>query len=460
MKWKITTLVFVSIAAILSGVLLAFWQNRLDLAQTNNKKVQEFYSQLANSQVSFTDAGKLVFPDEQKFLDAKSRYLAAREKFVEVDLKAMKLRLYENGSVVQELAVLTKGREGSWWETATGDYAVLGKEANHFSSIGKVWMPYSIQFYGNFFIHGWPYYDNGQPVQKIYSGGCIRLATDDAKIVYEFVSKDTPILVFDKEAVLSYGFLRARQSGLLPVPPTTAAGLLVVNLATGQTLLEKNIDEELPIASLTKLMTGVVASELIYLDRLVTVAKPPLAAALQVFKPQGGERYSAFDLLYPLLMQSSNDAAASLAGFIGEPLFVRDMNKKAESLGMLHTQFADPSGISADNRSTAKDLVRLLQYIYYKRSFLFDITKGKDYGTFGPRKLDELKNFNEFYEAEDLIGVKNGETRAAKQTMITVWNIRTLEGSVPVAIIVLGSDGRVVDTQALLGWLKNSFAVL
>src|SRR5882724_9446532 len=114
----------------------------------------------------------------------KDDFISQKESFIEADLTAMQLSVYENGAVVKQVPILTKGRPGSWWETPAGLYQVQNKETNHFSSFGHVYMPWSMDFQGNFFIHGWPYEPDGTPVSSAYSGGCIRLATDDAEKLY------------------------------------------------------------------------------------------------------------------------------------------------------------------------------------------------------------------------------------------------------------------------------------
>ena len=461
-----------AVTFVLAGVVIALsvtsfylWEDRLDLADTNSQRVRDFYAQLAQSQIAFTDAGEMVFPDEQKFLTKKAEYIENKMDFVEADLRTMHLTLYESGVAKQTLDILTKGKEKSWWETPTGDYKVLGKSTLAYSSIGNVWMPYSIQFYGNYLIHGWPYYDDGTPVSQGYSGGCIRLATNDAKTVFDFVKVGTPVLILENHEEHSFGMLTPRATDLAP-PVVNAKSFLVVNLSSGETILEKRTEEPLPIASLTKLMTAVVAHEVIYLGRPIKVTSNMLASVAQTFYPTVGSRYIGLDLLYPLLMQSSNEAAGMLAGFLGEETFVHNMNAKASSLEMSDTRFADASGMSAENISTTHDLTKLLQYIYYKRPFLFDISKGVVFENVGLIQLGDtipianLKNVNEFIGNPDLIGVKNGETTAARQTMATVWNIHTAEGNVPVAIIVLGSEDRKRDTETLLRWLKANFVVL
>lgn len=457
--------IFVCVIIVLSGAIFYLRQDRLDLANTNAQKVREFYTRLAQSQISFTDAGEIVFPDEQKFLTQKAEYIQNKNSFIEVNLRAMKLTLYENGAVNKTVKILSKGKERSWWETPTGNYKVLGKAINGYSSIGNVWMPYSVQFYGNYLIHGWPHYDNGTPVPQGYSGGCVRLSNEDAKTMFNFAKAGMPILVLEDYVKRNFGALAAKTTNAA-LPHISAKAFLIADLSSGETILEKRAEEKLPIASLVKLMTAIVAHEVIYLGRSIKVTPQMLASVSQIFYPAIGKRYIGLDLLYPLLMQSSNDSARVLAGFIGEETFVRNMNTKAISLQLTDTQFADASGISAQNISTAYDISKLLQYVYYKRPFLFDISKGVAFENVGLIKIGDtinipnLKNFNEFIDNPDLIGVKNGETGAARQTMATVWNIRAAQGDVPVAIVVLGSENRKNDTEILLKWLKNNFASL
>lgn len=457
--------VLVGVIVILGGTIFAFWQDKIDLAQTNTQKVRDFYTRIAESQISFTDAGEMVLPDEQKFLSQKAEYNSRKESFVEVNLRTMRLALYENGTKIKEVEILTKGREGGWWETPSGNYKILGKEINHFSSIGKVWMPYSMQFYGNYFIHGWPHYDDGTPVAQGYSGGCVRLSNEDAKEVFDFAKKGMPILVLEDKEARHFGLLKPK-AGNAVLPALSAKAFLISDLASGETILEKNANAKLPIASLTKLATAVVAHELVYLGRPIKVTPQTLASAYQIFQVSVGEYYYGFDLLYPLLMQSSNDAAKTLASFLGEKNFVQNMNTKASSLEMADTSFDDSSGMSATNISTASDVSKLLQYIYYKRRFLFDISKGKEFENIGLVRIGDtvnirdLKNFNEFSDQPDLIGMKNGETSAAGQTIATAWNIRTPQGDVPIGIIVLDSKDRVRDTKNLLKWVRDNFEVL
>ncbi len=465
-KTLIVYSILLFIIVILGGIILYLWQDRLDLKNTNIQKVREFYTRLSQSQISFTDTSDMVFPDEKKFITQKNQYIQDKTSFIEANLRTMEISIYENGVVDKTMKILSKGKEQSWWETPTGNYKVLGKSINGYSSIGDVWMPYSVQFYGNYLIHGWPHYNNGTPVPQGYSGGCIRLSNEDAKEIFNFTKIGMPVLVLEDYPEYSFGLLLAKEGASASLPSVSAKAFLISDLSSGEIILTKNSEEKLPIASLTKLTTGVVAHEVIYLGRSIKVTPQMLANVAGVFSPMIGESYIGMDLMYPLLMQSSNNSAKVLSSFIGENNFVDNMNAKADSLQMTDTKFADPSGLSSENISTARDISKLLQYIYYKRPFIFDIGKGVIFENVGLLKIGDtikvgdLKNFNEFIDEVDLIGVKNGETSVARQTIATVWNIHTPQGNVPVAIVVLGSENRKMDTDILLRWFKENFMVL
>jgi len=464
-KWLLAAAFFLAILSLANGILLrAFINFKSDAAKNNNiikKEVEEKKTIPPSYISSFLEYfGKGADEDESTFLSVRNNYIENGESFIEVNLREMKLRLYAGGKEFKTLPVLSKGKEGSWWETPTGDYRVLYKSANHYSFIGKVWMPWSIQFYGNFFIHGWPYYDDGTPVSKNYSGGCVRLSTESAKEVFEFAKKGMPILILETPDFIatSSEIVPKKFSDNLAIPSISAESALVADLDSGQILLDKNSNKQLPIASLTKLMTAVVASEAINLERTVKITENMLNATVQSTPLNVGENYAVFDLLYPLLQQSSNGAAEAIASVLGRSFFVSQMNFKAKSLGMRNTNFADASGISDDNISTLSDLAKMAKYILDKRIFIFNITIGKRISVFGPGKFLNIKNFNDFAENAELIGTKNGKTGAALETIITVWKFKDKdENERRIFIGVLRSENRKADTEIILNWLKENF---
>ncbi len=131
----------------------------------------------------------------QEELDKFNKIEIKSGKSVKVNLSKMKIYALEGGVLKSEYTILHKGDPDKWYQTPTGFFAAGIKSKNHFSSVGQVFMPYSIEMYEDFFIHGIPYYKNGEAVSSTFSGGCIRISNNDAKSLYEFVERNTPIIV-------------------------------------------------------------------------------------------------------------------------------------------------------------------------------------------------------------------------------------------------------------------------
>lgn len=385
------------------------------------------------------------------FETVKEKFIDEKADFVEGDLSAMVLRVYKKGVPVHEVKILSKGREGSWWETPAGVYKIQTKEKNHFSSFGGVYMPYSMAFQGNFFIHGWPYYPGGEQVAEGYSGGCIRLSDADAESVFNLVETGTPVLVFEKD------FARDDFSYNFEVPGITAQAYLAADLGNNFVFLEKNSSQELPIASITKLMTAIVSTEYINLDR-EAVIDSTMRATTSIPRLKNGESISAYNLLFPLLEESSNEAAAALASFLGRNRFVDLMNIKAASLGMEATHFADVSGAHEENVSTAEDLFALSKYLYNNRSFILKLSAGKlEWSVYGAAPFRDIKNLNVFYEDEDFVGGKVGMSTAAKQTIVSIFDLKLKKGRRPVVIVVLGSENNAEDAAKILEYIRKYY---
>lgn len=115
-------------------------------------------------------------------------------KYIDIDLSRMILITFEDGTP-RHVCEITAAGNPRGWPTPKGNFQVLHKEENHFSQKTYVWMPWSLHFYGDFYIHGVPYWPSGQEAQSTYSGGCIRIPTDSAKLVYHWAEIGTPIII-------------------------------------------------------------------------------------------------------------------------------------------------------------------------------------------------------------------------------------------------------------------------
>lgn len=127
-------------------------------------------------------------------IDSLPHQEAAKGKLIDVDLATMKLAMWENGKMIEAVSVAGKGNP-RLSPTRKGFFTVLAKENNHLSSLSRVWMPWSVRYSGNYYLHGWPYWPNGARLTSQYSAGCVRLQDADAKKVYDFAEVGIPVLV-------------------------------------------------------------------------------------------------------------------------------------------------------------------------------------------------------------------------------------------------------------------------
>jgi D-alanyl-D-alanine carboxypeptidase len=236
----------------------------------------------------------------------------------------------------------------------------------------------------------------------------------------------------------------------------TAESYLLGNVETGEIYLENKKDKVFPIASLTKLILALVAVHNMDMDQEIVINKDML-------KPYGnagglieGEKYKVRELLFPLLLESSNDAAEAIAlsyknGYEG---FIYQMNSFVSELGMNNTSFKDASGLSYENVSNSKDLFILAQYLYKNEKSILNITKNSNYtlaSTTG-HGLHVYKAIDPFVLDPNFLGGKTGRTIEAKESMISLFNYSDIPKIVkPIAVIVLRSNfsSREIDTSIL-----------
>ena len=392
-------------------------------------------------------------------LAAASFAIPEKGKAILADLGEMTLKLFEDGMLQKEYPILSKGKPGSPWETPAGSYAIKTKEERHYSTIGNVWMPWSMQFFGNFFIHGWPSYSTGAPVPFGFSGGCIRLSEEDAKDLFDNVSLDVPVFIINGSGVsppLASGardqdfFTYMTKEPLREPPDLSAEGAFAADLETGFVFFEKESHQMRPIASLSKLMTALVSLEAVNQYQTITIQPEDIVVEGAAGGLASGQKFKSSELLFPLLLSSSNDAAYALARAIGIDHFVDLMNEKAHSLGLAATAFKEPSGLSNNNRSTPEDLFQLLRYLWTNRRSVLDITKERDHAPW--------RNIHPFAASESFLGGKTGFIPEAKRTMAAIFNLPVGEfASRPIAIIALGSDHIQRDVERLRVWVKNNF---
>lgn len=236
-------------------------------------------------------------------------------------------------------------------------------------------------------------------------------------------------------------------------PKVSAQAYLVGDLNTGEVILAKNQDKKLPIASLSKLMTALVASLIMTPEDTAVVDKYALATKGTNGELRIQEKIKTRDLLYPLLLESSNDAAEVLAKHFTRESFVTKMNQEASNLKMSSTSFKDPSGLSPDNQSTVSDIFKLTGFLHQQKQDLLQITTKRSYST----KTHNWSNISQFLGEEGYFGGKSGYTDLAKQTVVSLFNLPLSESGVrPIAITLLQSTDRHKDVESILKYLKKN----
>ena len=389
--------------------------------------------------------------DVNFFNNVLKKFINERIDFIEADLDQMKLSVFKNGEKVKEVPIIAKGKEGSWWETPVGLYKIEAKYKNAYSSFAGVYMPYSLVFEGNFLIHGWPYYSSGKPVASTYSGGCIRLFDEDAKEIYNLVEVGMPVLVFKK------AFEVENSTYQYKIPELTAQAYLAADLKNNFVFLEKNRNQIIPIASVTKLITSLVVLDHTNLEYYARVPQEALVFT-SIPRLKAGQKISIFDLLALLLVESSNEAGNTLAAFLGPEKTVSWMNDQAKSIGMINSHFVDPNGVSLENVSTPLDLYQLSKYLYFNRSFVLRMTKGVFDNDYYGKPSYNLKNLNLFADDPNFVGGKMGLTSGSGETMLSVFELSLgSEEKRPIVFIALNSKDVYTDIIKMVEFVKNYY---
>jgi D-alanyl-D-alanine carboxypeptidase len=237
-----------------------------------------------------------------------------------------------------------------------------------------------------------------------------------------------------------------------------AQSFLVGDLDTGEIIFERKSNTVYPIASISKYMTAYTAAETLDPNDIATLTSQKLNV--------GGGNRARFkvndkipirEMLYPLLLVSANDGAEVIAQQKDREVFISDMNRIANEIGMKDSSFEDPSGLSRNNISTARDLFTMMQATRDTYPQIIDISRL----SFKEYKNYIWVNINKAAISSDFRGGKTGYTNAALQTSIGYYQIKLANDQTKnIAIVILRSGTRPEDTRNILNYLKRYVAYL
>lgn len=244
---------------------------------------------------------------------------------------------------------------------------------------------------------------------------------------------------------------------ITPAPPQlNAKSYLVMDFNSGQILAGKNIDEKLPPASLTKIMTSyIAASELasgqINLDDKVVVSEKAWKMPGSRMFIEVNKKVSVSDLLKGIIIQSGNDASVALAEYISgdETVFAQLMNQQAKKLGMTNSHFTDSTGLpNPQHYTTAHDLAKLARALIGNYPDVYAINSHKEftYNNIKQRNRNRL-----LWMDSSVDGVKTGHTDEAGYCLVA----SALRDGMRLISVVMGAESdnaRTSANQALLNY--------
>lgn len=376
--------------------------------------------------------------DEMQQPRTVADFVPTEGRFIGIDLAAQKLMRYEDGNLAATYDIDAYSEAGGPDRVPAGLFTVEAKEELGYSEVDKQYLPYRLRFNDRYSVYGRDDEEEGSSTSLVAG---VRLRPDDAADLYASIEPG------DQLYVLADAHVRPAALATLDVlsktmPAVSARSFILRDAITGDTYLEKNAELRYPIASITKLTTALVASEIIGINEEVTVR---------------GRKYVVGELYYPLFLASDNGVAESLASHVGTGKFIARMNTKARALGMYDTNFADSSGLSPRNVSTAADLASLGRYLYHSKRGLLDISNADNMTITASDGSDwPLRNQNKLALDPHFIGGKLGFTDEARQTSLGVFSLAVNGQTRVLCVVILGSNDWKQDTRTLLTWFSEN----
>lgn len=235
------------------------------------------------------------------------------------------------------------------------------------------------------------------------------------------------------------------------MPEVSSHSACVIDIDTGRILAAKNENEKSEPASITKIMTALIALENADIKKVVTI--PGAAAGVEgsSIYIKAGEKYSLEDLLYGLMLRSGNDAATAIAIDVAGSVdaFVGKMNQKAQELGCTGTHFNNPHGLPDEKHYTTAHDMALITAAALRNDTFVKIVSTKNY-TAEPDGAGETRSWQNknklLWQYEGAIGVKTGYTKSAGKTYVGAAE----RNGIRIAVVVLGAKDMWGDAATLL----------
>ncbi|MBS6942130.1 MAG: D-alanyl-D-alanine carboxypeptidase [Clostridiales bacterium] len=235
------------------------------------------------------------------------------------------------------------------------------------------------------------------------------------------------------------------------MPEVSSHSACVIDIDTGRILAAKKENEKSEPASITKIMTALIALENADIKKVVTIPSAAAGVEGSSIYIKAGEKYSLEDLLYGLMLRSGNDAATAIAIDVAGSVdaFVEKMNQKAQELGCTGTHFNNPHGLPDEKHYTTAHDMALITAAALRNDTFVKIVSTKNY-TAEPDGAGETRSWQNknklLWQYEGAIGVKTGYTKSAGKTYVGAAE----RNGIRIAVVVLGAKDMWGDAATLL----------
>ncbi|HLD70673.1 MAG TPA: serine hydrolase [Negativicutes bacterium] len=268
------------------------------------------------------------------------------------------------------------------------------------------------------------------------------------------VQEAASTIVITQTAIASEQPVAQQPVALPPKEVTANAAISLRADENGQEVIfEKSAHVPLPIASLTKLMAALVVMEHYNLAQKITVSEAAMGQEGDQGELKAGQIFSVKNLLYIMLMESSNRAAYALSDAMGNEEFVALMNENAALLGLANTSFDDSTGLSEKSYASARDVALLSSHLFENYPLFKEIIGTKEFDVYLEDAILHHKAIttNILFGVNRIIGGKTGYTDAARGCLMIIQE--NTAGGYTVHV-VLGAEDRWGEMQKVLE-IKN-----
>ena len=358
------------------------------IKEINDDKITKIISKITSSTPS-----EIVANDSRRntYTKLDSKYVVPPTgKVVLANLDQKTINVIEDGKLIKSMNIVSIGKPNKYYETPGGIYKIKSWETNHYSSLGHVYMPWSMQFSGNYFIHGIPYHEDGEKVSTQYSGGCIRLEDEDAKFIYDFSDKSTYVLVLKNEdtSISSLNIASSSEDSNIRINNDAITKNITLQNSTDTQLSNqvKKYSDKYNTVLAYDLSTNIYYTSISNLDMAATDTNiTDLAITLTALDNVSQERTTADSdgiqvkqlTLLPKLLSGDSFTRKQTTNYIGNNIFQAYLDNKMKSIGLENTYI---DVINSRSTTTLMDIMYTLRYIYIYKPYIMSLDESAGTG--------------------------------------------------------------------------------